>query len=57
MITLLIALVVIGVVLYLIGTIPMDPVILNIIRVVAILCVIVYVLRAFGLMSGVSFLH
>lgn len=49
MIALLVLLILVGVGLYFIGQIPMDPAILNIIRVVAILCVVLYLLRVFGL--------
>lgn len=49
MIALLVLLILVGVGLYFIGQIPMDPAILNIIRVVAILCVVLYLLRVFGI--------
>ncbi len=51
MISLLVLLILVGVGLYFIGQIPMDPAILNIIRVVAILCVVLYLIRAFGLLD------
>ena len=49
MIALLIGLVVLGVVLFLLQQIPMDPAIVTVIRVVVILIAIVLVLQAFGL--------
>lgn len=52
MIGLLLVLVVIGVCLYLIQQIPMDPVILTIIRVVVLLIVVLWLIQAFGLMAG-----
>ena len=52
MITLLIALILIGVVVWLIGQIPMDASILQIIRVVAILIAALLVLQAFGVIGG-----
>lgn len=51
MISLLLVLVLVGVLLYLVGLIPMDAAILTIIRVVAILCVVLYVLAAFGVVD------
>ena len=50
MIELLIGLVLVGVVLYLVETfIPMDPAIKVVIRVVVVLLLIVFLLRAFGI--------
>ena len=50
MIELLIGLVLVGVVLYLVETfIPMDPAIKTVIRVVVVLLLIVFLLRAFGI--------
>lgn len=51
MISLLVLLILVGVLLYVVGLIPMDPAILNIIRVVVILCVVFYLIRAFGLLD------
>jgi len=49
-IELLIGLVLVGVVLYLVETfIPMDPAIKTVIRVVVVLLLIVFLLRAFGI--------
>ena len=52
MIALLVLLVVVGLCLYLIETyIPMDPVIKTVIRVVVVLCVVLYLLSAFGVVD------
>lgn len=51
MISLLVLLILVGVLLYVVGLIPMDPAILNIIRVVTILCVVFYLLRVFGIVD------
>lgn len=51
-IQLVVVLVVVGVALYLVQTIPMDQTIKTIIRVVVILAVILWLLEAFGLLSG-----
>lgn len=45
MISLIVALVIMGLLLYLLGFIPMDPAILQIIRVVVIICAVLYVVR------------
>ena len=50
----IITLVVIGLVLYLIDLIPMDGAIKQIIRLIIIICVIVWLLRAFGLMPWLN---
>lgn len=52
MIGMLLVLVVVGVCLYLLQQIPMDPVILTIIRVVVLLLVVLWLIQAFGLMAG-----
>lgn len=49
MLGLLILLILVGVGLYLVGQIPMDQAILNIIRVVVLVFVVVYIFRVFGL--------
>lgn len=55
MLSVIIVLVLVGVGLFLLEKyVPMDGAIKTIIRVVAILFVIVYVLRAFGLLSGLG---
>ena len=46
--SLLLVLIVIGVGLYLVGLIPMDPTIAKIIRVVVILAVVVWILESLG---------
>lgn len=51
MIGLLIVLLLVGVGLYLLQQVPMDPAILNIIRIVVILCVVLYVIQVFGLLD------
>ena len=51
MVGLIVLLILVGVGLYLVGQIPMDPAIVNIIRVVVILCVVLYVVQAFGLLD------
>lgn len=51
MIGLLVLLVLVGVGLYLIEQIPMDTSIRTIIRVVVILCVVLYVVSAFGVLD------
>lgn len=51
MISLLVLLILVGVGLYLIEQIPMDASIRVIIRVVVLLCVVLYVLSAFGLLG------
>lgn len=51
MIALIIALALVGVILYFIAQIPMDPVILTVIRVVIILCVVYYLMRLFGVVD------
>lgn len=51
MIALVIALAIVGLLLYFIAQIPMDPVILTVIRVVIIICVIYYLMTLFGVMD------
>jgi len=51
MISVLIVLVLVGVLLYVITLIPMDPTIVVIIRVVAILFVVLWLLNVFGVMD------
>lgn len=52
MISLLITLIVIGLVLYLISTLPIDARIKNIIHVIVVVLVIVWLLEGFGLFTG-----
>ena len=52
MIALVVLLVVVGLCLYLIETyIPLDPVIKTVIRVVVVLCVVLYLASAFGIVD------
>ena len=51
MIGLIVLLALVGVALYLVEQIPMDASIPTIIRVVVILCVVLYILQAFGLLD------
>lgn len=51
-VSLLVALVVIGVVLYIVQLLPMEATIKQIVNVVAILCVVLWLLSALGLISG-----
>jgi hypothetical protein len=48
MIHLLILLILVGVALYLIGLVPMDPVMMQVIRVVVLLAVLLYLASFFG---------
>ncbi len=55
LIGLVVLLIVIGVLLYCVNSmIPMDPKIKMIINVVVVLCVVLFVLQAFGLLSGLN---
>lgn len=54
LISIIVALVVVGLVLYLIGMIPMDGTIKQIIRVVVIIAVIVWLLQSFGLIGSLG---
>ena len=49
MLALILLLVIVGVCLYFLDQLPMDPTIKTVIRVVVILCVVVYLLRVFGI--------
>lgn len=52
MIELILVLVIIGVALYLIETyVPLDPVIKTIIRVVVVICIVLWLLQAFGVLN------
>lgn len=57
MISLLLALVLAGVLLYLLTLIPMDPAIVTIIRVVVIIICVFYVIQALGLAPGLPVLR
>ena len=52
-ISIIVALVIVGLVLYLIDIIPMDGTIKQIIRVIVIIAVVVWLLQAFGFMGSV----
>jgi hypothetical protein len=57
-ISIIVTLVVIGLLMYLIDLIPMDGTIKQIIRVIIIICVVVWLLQAFGLIGSLnSLLH
>lgn len=51
-VSLIIALVIVGVALYFINLIPMDPKILLVIRVLVILMVVLYALKVLGVWNG-----
>ena len=53
-ISIIVALVVVGLLLYLIDIIPMDGTIKQIIRLIVIICVIVWLLQAFGLIGSLN---
>lgn len=52
LISLLVVLVVVGLLLYLVNSLPMDGTIKTVIRVVVVLAVVLWLLEAFGLISG-----
>jgi len=54
LVTLIVLLIVVGVALYLVQLIPMDPVIRTLIRVVVILFVVLYALKVLGLLDGLN---
>ena len=54
LISIVIVLIVVGVLLWLVGMIPMDALILKVIRVVVIIAVVLWLLRAFGLLSAIG---
>jgi hypothetical protein len=53
-ISIIVTLVVIGLILYLIDLIPMDGTIKQIIRLIIIICVVVWLLQAFGLIGSLN---
>ncbi len=57
LISIIVTLIVIGLLLYLIGLIPMDGTIKQIIRVVVIIAVIVWLLQSFGLLGSLGHGH
>lgn len=48
----IVALVLVGLALWVVGQIPMDPAIARILRVVVIVLLVLWLLQAFGLLSG-----
>lgn len=51
LLTLVVTLIVVGVLLYLVGLIPMDPTILRVIQVVVLLAVVLWLLNVFGVLN------
>jgi hypothetical protein len=54
LITVFVVLIVVGVLLWLVGMIPMDRTIHTIIRVIVIIAVVLWLLRVFGLMDALG---
>lgn len=52
LISIIVAIVIVGVLLWAVGQIPMDPTIARILRVVVVVALVLWLLRAFGLFSG-----
>ncbi|MDW5265721.1 MULTISPECIES: Thivi_2564 family membrane protein [Acidobacteriaceae] len=57
LLSIIVTLIVVGLLLYLIGLIPMDGTIKQIIRVVVIIAVIIWLLQSFGLLGPVGHGH
>jgi hypothetical protein len=57
LISILVTLIVVGLLLYLVGLIPMDGTIKQIIRIIVIIAVIVWLLQSFGLMGSLGLGH
>jgi hypothetical protein len=57
LISIIVTLIVVGLLLYLIGLIPMDGTIKQIIRVVVIIAVILWLLQSFGLLGSIGHGH
>ena len=57
LISIIVTLIVIGLLLYLIGLIPMDGTIKQIIRVVIIIAVVIWLLQSFGLLGSIGLGH
>ena len=57
LISIIVTLIVVGLLLYLIGLIPMDGTIKQIIRVVVIIAVIIWLLESFGLLGPIGHGH
>lgn len=54
LISIIVVLIVVGVLLWAVDMIPMDPAIHTIIRVVVIVAVVIWLLRAFGLLGAIK---
>ncbi len=52
LVSLVVTLIVVGLLLYLIGLIPMDPTIAKLIRIVVIIFAVLYVIESLGLLGG-----
>ncbi len=52
LISIIVALVLVGLALWVVGQIPMDRAVARIIRVVVIVCLVLWLLQAFGLLGG-----
>lgn len=52
--TIILVLICVGVLLWLVGMIPMDALILRIIRIVCIIAVVLWLLKAFGLLDALG---
>lgn len=50
--SIIVALVLVGLALWVVGQIPMDPTVARILRVVVIVAVVLWLLQAFGLLGG-----
>lgn len=57
LISVIVTLIIIGLLLYLIGLIPMDATIKQIIRVVVIIAVVIWLLQTFGLLGPLGLHH
>ncbi|HTD97552.1 MAG TPA: Thivi_2564 family membrane protein [Edaphobacter sp.] len=57
LISVIVTLIVVGLILYLIGMIPMDGTIKQIIRIVVIIAVIIWLLQTFGLLGSLGIGH
>jgi hypothetical protein len=52
LISILVAIVIVGLLLWVVGQIPMDPTVARILRVVVIVALVLWLLQAFGLLGG-----
>lgn len=55
MISILVALIIVGLLLWVVNQLPLDPTIKRIIHVIAIVICVLYVLQALGLLTGIRF--